>query len=294
MLFVETMGGVVARPQEIDVLPAAYQLLFERAVERFEADGRVRALWLGGSLARGTADRASDLDVLLVVDDAAYQEFIDDWRGWLADITRTVIAAEVPFVAGAFYSVTSGFERFDVVVERASALPSTIYRTRVVVFDKDGLDERVPTAAPGPGPSPEVVGALITEYFRMSAVETILVRDDWLLAREHLHVVSSLSYRLFLQANAPLPMTGVKQWGTKLTVQQRAVLLSVPTEALDISSLREAHRAHARVFVTNAEVLARRLGLPWPWDLESAAAAHLRRTLEIDDPYPRSERALAV
>jgi predicted nucleotidyltransferase len=289
-----TRGNGVALPQQVEVLPDTYQQLLERALVRFRADDRVRAVWLGGSLARGTADSASDLDLLLAVDDGAYEEFVAGWRAWLADITPTVIASAVPFVEGAFYSVTSGFERFDVVVERVSALPASFYRTRVVVFDQDGLDGHVPAPVSGRGPSADAVSALVTEYFRISAVETILVRDDWLLAREHLHVVSSLIYRLFLEANAPLPMMGVKQWATKLNHRQRAVLLSLPTAASEVEELRHAHLAHACAFLTNAEALARQLGQLWPAELEDAAAAHLRRTLGLDDPYPRSPEALAV
>ena len=275
------------RPQELEVLPEGYQILFRRASEHFFADPRVRAVWLGGSLARGTADRASDLDVLVAVDDATYPSFVDAFRTWLSEITPTVIAAAVPFVEGAFYSVTPGFERFDVAVERSSMIEATPYRTRVVVFDRDGLDRQLPPAVEGPGPSPDVVSSLITEYFRISAVETILVRDDWLLAREHLHVVSSLIYRLFVEANAPLPMMGIKQWSTKLTDAQRAALLGLGTAASDVAALRTAHLASAAVFVTNAEVLARRLGVVWPIALEEAAGAHLRRHLGAVDPYPR-------
>jgi hypothetical protein len=224
------------------------------------------------------------------VADDDHKGFLAGWRSWLADVTPTVLAEEVPRAPGIYYSVTPGFERFDIVVEPVSALPATFFRWRVTVFDRDGLTDRVPPPEPGPGPSAEAVRGLITEYFRISAVETILVRDDWLLAREHVHAVASLVYRLFVEANAPLPPMGVKQWSTRLTPDQRAALASLPTDATDADGLRAAHRAVAAVFLPNAEVLARRLGVPWPHDLEAAAAAHLRRVLGLDDPYPRTGR----
>lgn len=186
------------------------------------------------------------------------------------------------------YSVTPAFERFDVVLERASAISSTPFRARVVVLDKDDLHGQVPAPAPGSGPSADVVSSLITEYFRISAVETILVRDDWLLAREHLHVVSSLIYRLFVEANAPLPTMGIKQWSAKLTAPQRSEMLALPSAASDVEILRRAHLASAALFVTNAEAMADRLGIGWPTALEAAARAHLRHHLDIDEPYPRA------
>lgn len=280
------------RPPILDALPPGYQALFDRAAARLHADDRVRALWLGGSLGRGTADRASDLDLLVAVEDASFDDVAASWRTWLAKISPTVIASEVPFVRGAFFSVTPTFERFDVVVERASGVAVTPYRTRVLVFDKDDLDHRVPAAEPGPGPDADAVAAMITEYFRISAVETILVRDDWLLAREHLHVVATLIYRLFVEANAPLPMMGIKQWGTRLTPSQRTELLALPTSAADVEGLRAGHLAAAAVFVTNAEALARRLGVAWPAPLEAAARAHLRKHLDLPDPYPRTARVV--
>ena len=90
------------------------------------SDDRVRGLWLSGSLARGTADGASDLDLLVAVRDEDHQAFVDTWRTWLGAITLTVVARRLPFPAGqpaaGFYSVTPGFERFDVVAEPESFL----------------------------------------------------------------------------------------------------------------------------------------------------------------------------
>lgn len=272
---------------DIAILPPGYQALFHRARARFEGDDRVRGLWLGGSLARGTADEASDLDLILAVADEAFDDFTASWRNWLADITPTVLAETLPFAKGIVYSVTPTFERFDIVVERVSSLPATLSRWRSVVFDKDGVDASIPAPDAGPPPSADAVATMITEYFRMSAVETILVRRDWLLAREHLHVVASLIYQLFVQANAPQPPMGVKQWSTKLTVAQRDALLALPATAGDLDELRRAHLATASLFVCNAEVLADRLQLTWPSALERAAAAHLARHLVLDDPYPR-------
>lgn len=282
------------RPAVLQDLPESYLRLFDRAEEHLRADHRVRAMWLGGSLARGTADAASDLDLVLAVADEDFDEFTSGWRDWLAEITPSVLAAEVPFVKGIIYSITPGFERLDFVVEPVSALPTTAHQFRAVVFDRDGLDGQVPRLSSGVGPSPSTVEALITEYFRVNAVETILVRDDWLLAREHLHLVTSLIYRLLVEANAPLPPMGVKQWSTKLTPEQSALLLSLPSDCSNLDELREAHSQLAAAFVSNASRLAEQLNIPWPDDLEAAAAAHLRRHLHLEQPFARSPAAVVV
>lgn len=53
----------------IGQLPAGYRPLLDRFVTICEDDDRVRAVWLGGSLARDDADPSSDLDVMIAVAD---------------------------------------------------------------------------------------------------------------------------------------------------------------------------------------------------------------------------------
>jgi ATP adenylyltransferase len=49
--------------------------LFDKAVEIFYGDKRVRAMWLHGAFARGTADAASDLDISVAVVDETCDAF---------------------------------------------------------------------------------------------------------------------------------------------------------------------------------------------------------------------------
>lgn len=268
-------------------LPAGYRALFDRAVEVFASESHVRGMWLSGSLARGTADVASDLDVLVAVDDEHYDEFATSWRAWLEAITPTVLAEELPFAKGSSWSVTPGFERFDVVVERASDIESTFFRTRLAVFDHDRLTARMPPASPGAGPNPDKVRSLVEQWFHFSAMlETILVRQDWLLADEHLHFLSGLVYQLFVEANAPTPAMGVKQWSAKLSDVQRETMLALPRSARSVPELVTAHLALSRAFIDTAGPLADALGVPWPDALAEAATAHLRDVLHIEEPYP--------
>ena len=108
-------------------------------------------VWLGGSLARGDADQSSDLDVIIAVADESFEDFAGGWRPWLDAITPTVIARELPFLRGSFYSVTPSMERLDVITEAVSALANTLHRVRLLVLDKDGCDARIaPIAAVRP------------------------------------------------------------------------------------------------------------------------------------------------
>jgi predicted nucleotidyltransferase len=170
-------------------LAPAYIALLERAIEATRQDERVRALWLGGSLARGQADAASDLDLLLAVQDEETAAFSASWRDFLSRIAPTVIARPVPFLPGVFYSVTASGERLDLVVEPVSRLPSTLFRSRLLVLDKDGLAARVPEPASAPGPSRERIAFLVEEFFRdHGMLHVSITRGDLLLGIEGIHV----------------------------------------------------------------------------------------------------------
>src|SRR5581483_10115528 len=127
------------RPAALAALEAGYDELFARLAGAGAADERVRGMWLSGSIARGDADIASDLDVLLAISDDGFDAFAAGCRDWIAAITPTLIAQPLPFAPACFTCVTPARLRFDLVSERVSDLPRTIFPTRALVFDRDGL-----------------------------------------------------------------------------------------------------------------------------------------------------------
>jgi enoyl-CoA hydratase/carnithine racemase len=86
---------VTERPPQLSGLPARYLPLYDRALEVFSADDRVRAVWLHGACGRGAADAGSDLDLSVAVRDADFEEFAGQWRDWLAAITPWPAELEV-------------------------------------------------------------------------------------------------------------------------------------------------------------------------------------------------------
>ena len=267
--------AVVTRPDILAVLEPGYDALFDSAAEVFEADARVRAMWLSGSLGRGDADAMSDLDILVAVEDDGLPAFADAWRDWLARITPTLIARALPFAPGSLYAVTPERLRLDVVAEPASRVAHSPFRHRAVVFDRDGLDALVPRPE-GVGPSADRVSMLVEEFFRdVGMFPVVLEREDWLLGVEAIHLVRSLLYQLFVEMNAPLPPMGVKQWSTKLTPTQRAILEALPTGATSFASMMDAHSVVERAFREHARAACEELGVEWPSELEAATDRYL-------------------
>ncbi|MBM7789501.1 aminoglycoside 6-adenylyltransferase [Tenggerimyces flavus] len=274
------------RPEAVEralaPLPEGYRTLFDRLLTVVEHDERIRALWLSGSLARGDADAGSDLDVLLAVADDDRDGFAENWREWLATITPTLIARPLTFAPGSFYSLTRDCERLDVVVETVTtARTTTPFRTRLVVLDRDGLHEDLPDPEPPKLPDRERMEWIVEEFFRLLAifVPVNLVRKDYLLGVVGVQGTRQMLHELFVNANQPLPATGVKQWSSKLTPAQRALMESLPPLDATRESLVPAMLATAEAFRTAGREALEAQGIPWPEDLDHTVSAHVTAAL---------------
>jgi Nucleotidyltransferase domain len=258
-------------PEPLNALPSSYRPLFERVLTVCEKDPRIRALWLSGSLATGAADGGSDLDTVIAVRDDDFDDFVAHWRDWLRSITPTLIARELPFAPGSFYSTTIGCERLDVIAERVSSLPETPHRVRRVVFDRDGLDATVPAPEPIPGPDPAKLLAIVEEFFRILAISPFMLnqRRDYLVVLEGIHTLRKMLYDVFVESNQPMPARGIKQWSAKLTPDQLDVLQGLPAATPDREALAPALRAVVEAMRTAGRQAVVSTGCPWPVRLEN-------------------------
>ena len=268
------------RPAVIGVLAEGYARLFDRALAVLAADERVRAIWLSGSVARGDADAASDLDLIVTVADESHGSFASEWQDWLGAITETVLAKPLVFAPGSFYAVTPDWLRLDVIVERASDIDRSMFRTRIAVLDRDQLSAMLPAEEAAAGPSKDKVASLVEEFLRIHGLLPVIVlRRDWLLGVEGVHTLRSLLYQLFVEASAPHATTGLKRWSDKLGAQHREVLEALPTGEATREGVIEGHLALVGAFRAHAPEICDRLGVAWPHRLERATYSHVERQL---------------
>jgi hypothetical protein len=264
---------LIRRPPGLAVLPPGYGPLFDRAAALFAADDRVRAMWVHGAMARGAADAGSDLDVSVAVRDADFGAFAAEWVTWLAAITPTLTARKIS--DGSFYALTATCERFDVISEPVGKLSGTLVSRRIVVFDKDDLDQLIPMPS-DPPPSAGAIAGLIEETLRQAAnFPVVIVRGDWLMGVIAVQQVQLFLYQLFAEANKPMPPSGPKQWSSKLTPRQRRLLEALPAAAPAEESVREAREAAFGLFFAEAPAIAASNGVAWPGELEAAVRAYL-------------------
>jgi predicted nucleotidyltransferase len=265
-------------PGELAPVGERYAALYQRAVTVLAADERVRAVWLGGSVARGVADAGSDLDLIVAIDDESLEGFQDDRPRWLEAIAPTVLRRLAETYV---HCVTATGERFDVVVEPVSALRETPFRHRMPVHDPDGLHALVPAPAPPRGPDVAKMRSVAEEFLRQQSVfpAAVVAREDWLLGVVGVQQAQLMLYELFEEANQPLPPMGVKQWSAKLTPEQRGVLAGLRNPQPERADLVEAMRAAAAAWRTHGRAALEAAGGAWPEELDAAVAAYWERAL---------------
>lgn len=268
MSFLEPLPSEVR--EALAPMPCGYADLLRDVVHLLFARTDVRALWVSGSAGRRAADAGSDLDVIVTVADDAFDELADP-AVWAP--LDPLLCLSLPFLPGAAVITTRAGLRLDAVVERAGDLAETPYRRRLRVFDRDGFEVPAPEAEPGP--SATALADLVTEFLRQSAIfpAAVLDRQDWLLGQESVTSYRTLLYRVFVEANQPLPPMGVKQWSSRLTPEQRDVLAGLPLPGPDRESVVAAIVAARRALRTEGRATVEAAGGSWPTELDDAMAA---------------------
>lgn len=109
-----------------------------RLVETVAADERIRALRIGGSIARGTADDHSDLDTRVWLLDGQYDAALADLPALIRSVAEPLDVlfdtADLPYL---FVQYTNGVQ-LEMSIERASDADGRL-ADWVVLLDRDGL-----------------------------------------------------------------------------------------------------------------------------------------------------------
>jgi Nucleotidyltransferase domain len=255
----------------LDVLDPGYAALWECARAVLLDDRRVLSVEIGGSVAAGTADEWSDLDLQVVVGPDRYDEFLGDWEQWLAAIGPTVFARRpiAPFIINA---VTSDGLTLDVAV----------YGGEVVHF---------------PPPAGYAVGMLSSTRFMdvADALEYAVAEQLRELAGpfitlvrrgEHLRHLTGVPHLLGLLTTVFLAETGAsppgKLWNESFTSEQLAAVAALPPVSATQDGVVAFGLAVAELIVTRARPLFGRYGREWPAELAAVAARRVHQHIGVD------------
>jgi hypothetical protein len=107
--------------------------------------------------------------------------------------------------------------------------------------------------------------ALVTEFLRQATIlpGAVVAREDWHLGQVGVHHYALLLYELLAESNQPLPPMGIKQWSSRLTEQQRAVLAGLPQPAATRAEVMDAMVAVRDVLVVRGRAAYESAGGEW-------------------------------
>ncbi|TQL75426.1 streptomycin adenylyltransferase [Stackebrandtia endophytica] len=257
------------------------EVLIQRVSDQLQADDRIRGAWLSGSLARGTADEFSDVDVWLVVAESEREALIKDWPTICDAITPTVLNQRVGSLP-IFNAITPQWHRFDVVFGTPEEIP---YRTRTtlkVLFDKDGLDDRLQDSGQPLAPDPARIRALVTEFFRVLGLLPVAIgRGEYVLGVSGAGLLRTMLIQLMLEDVAVEDRGGALHLSPLLPPERMRLLTELPAMSADRDSVVAVHVACAEAFLPLGRELAERTGVEWPTALDEACRARLNRDLGI-------------
>ncbi|MGH3471324.1 MAG: hypothetical protein ACRDPG_04660 [Nocardioidaceae bacterium] len=262
-------------------IPARLRDSLTALVTACEDDMGVLATWVGGSLARETADDWSDIDLhLLVADPEKFGRGIADW---FARSMPAVLADEIPGVPGGFIFVTPDWVHVDVIVHGSRGFSQDVFPTRVLL-DPKGLVREIPASAEQMVGEPYLPHDQIRLYlYFMGVTVTVIHRGEWLvLGQGAAGFRDSLLIPLMLAENGVRKTDGAKRLNRYLTAEQIAALRALPPIGSDPGQLIDAHTAIAREYLTRGRRLAATLDEPWPRALEQASLDLWRRELGIN------------
>lgn len=272
---------MAAPPASAPPLLRPHRDLLARLLAALEADPRVLAAWLIGSLAQGVGDEYSDLDLLLAVEDAALPALADGWRDFLAGVAPTVYAQRLgtpnkPTIT----AVTPEWLRFDLTLSAARQAHG--YPVAVLLFDREGVAECA-TFGVRAGIEPRArLPDLVTDFIRgLGLLPIIIGREEYLVGQEGATILRRQLVELILLENGA-PRGGVKRLNPLLTDEQRATLAALPLPAPTRDAVIASQLAHACVFLPRARALLARYGLPYPDDFEQATRRHLQLALGVE------------
>lgn len=258
--------------------------LLDRLVPVLEADPRIRAAWLVGSFALGTADAFSDLDVHCLVDDGDLPAVEREWVGLVERVTPLVMVTPFPggAVAGAT-CLTPEWLHLDLALHPASRLDLASLAGMAPLFDRTGRLPQHAVPLPEEPAVPHFPLDVVKWFFYLFGCLVVVVgRDETAWAMNGVISLRDTGLvPLMMAENGTRRIGGNKRLDPFLTPEQRAVLRSFPPISPTIDSVVACEVAIARDFVPRGRALAERTGAEWPAALEEATIGWFERMLGV-------------
>ncbi|MDP3853057.1 hypothetical protein [Phenylobacterium sp.] len=249
-----------------------------------EADPRVLALLLGGSLGAGGGDAYSDADLIVVLAPEHHGAFVEQVRAWAGEIAAPVLWRQVYPGLPLFHAITPGWIRFDITV----TVPGRVTGARAglkPLFDRAGVWDALPERMEPRSIDPAKLEAMIVEFLRVMGLLVVgMGRREYVLGITGVGLLRGLLIELMIAETRPPLPPGALHLADILPPADIDTLAGLPHAAADRASVIVANLVLAELFLPRARALARQVGAVWPDAFEAATRAHLRRDLGLELP----------
>jgi predicted nucleotidyltransferase len=255
------------RLPDLDRLPEHRKLL-EEAVTRFRNDIRVVGLVVGGSLAHGTADFYSDVDLYIVAQDEAFDEIFAERDTTVEAVGLPLFGFTVDPAPGGSTDhivIYEGPVKFDFMYLKESELkPAPKWVSCVVLKDATGHVGGIVANSEGlapPRPTTEALLELNQMFWtRCWYVFGKIVRGELWEALDVLHSIRSLALVPSLDWAAERPHEGYRRLENKTDAAMASRLLATVTP-VQPEALFSALQAEVELFRSLRAVVFDRYGL---------------------------------
>jgi hypothetical protein len=242
-----------------------------------ETHPAVKAAWLSGSFGRGNADRYSDIDLNVWLDERDVEPFRQETQNWL-DALRPLVLFRWMFNNRMANALTRDGLRLDLWLHTDT--PTLSSNSVQLLWDRDHalqLHEGTP-AAPV---NKERLLDQISEFWRCIALTPpVIGRDERIISLTGLAIESNILTDVIIQGYGIPRDSGVKRLNPFLpdALRQR-IEEALALNGLTQSSLVQAHLALARIMQSEGRQIAARHYFDYPIELESAALEYAMQEL---------------
>ncbi len=245
--------------------------LIAKVSETLEADLRIEALWLMGSLARDKGDQFSDVDFLALCTTGSVAAVSAEISTGLADLPPPLLV-NCLFGGRVVSIIGGGWRRYDFSLIETAQL--TMYDPNYLapLFNKTGAKpsgEYPPSYAI----TDQTLLPIVNEFLRLLGLAAVVAgREEYVVLMSGVEQMRGKAIDLMLEENGigPWARGGHLSRRKLLTEEQYRSLEALPPLSADRASTLANHEALAKIFLPRAKRLAAEIGMKWPTEFEEA------------------------
>lgn len=268
---------------QLDWVPDRLRPTLQDWLAALSDDPTIVAAWLGGSLARGTADDWSDIDLHLL--SSGPESPTAEAIRMLAPATRPCALVDaIPGLTSSFIVITDEWVHLDVIVHPLDGFSQGDHPVKLL-FDDTGSVRTISSDAPEVAESSGLPLPPSVALYLLGDVVTLVRRQEWLALSRHLsRFRDDVLIPSLLAVAGSDKRDGAKRLNRYLTDDHCAALVDVGPIGTGAFDWDQPAIALASAYMFHVKRYALQHDLGWPHELEHATRRHWKEHLGITLP----------